>query len=100
MKVGLRPRKKGSGRMVAIKVNVARMTDIAQASGGAGGPFTSCVWPNRSITSRHGGGALACAAGRNPRQAIGKALAKAGRAIAKRSGAFAGLSKRRRRSRR
>jgi hypothetical protein len=62
--------------------------------------FEACVFA-AGISHAHKQAGYACAAGRNPRLALGRALQNAGKAIVtSRTGTFAGYSKLNRRSRR
>ena len=86
----------GSGRTVSSKVVVYRQPQV-----GVKGPFMACVSVGTGRTARGQPGVWrydakgawrACASGRNPRIALGRAFAKLGRGVAHRSGVFAGLA--------
>jgi hypothetical protein len=85
----------GPGRVVSSKVTVYRQPQV-----GVKTPFMACVsvgtgrtTPGHPNTWRYDpkGAWRECASGRNPRLAVGRAFAKLGRNIARRTGAFKGI---------
>ncbi len=90
-------RTQGAPRTISAKVQFYRTPQA-----GAGGQFLACASVKgrkmrRLLTfhvvpgAKHEAANRACASGRNPRLAAGRALAKLGRALAHRTGAFHGL---------
>ncbi len=81
-------------RRIASRISIARGIKIS-----AGDPsFQACVVVGAGKPSFKKN--MACAGGMSPRQAISKALKKAGAVVGKRSSAFAGLRRRSKRRRR
>lgn len=82
-------------RAVASHVTVRRAADPFLPN--AGLAFRACVLIGRKGTLKPGRkgrqGVFECASGKNPRVAIGKAMAKAGHAVARQRGAFAGYKR-------
>lgn len=93
-KVALRRRKPGTPKLVPARAHKVASIDIMiqrnPNAGKAKNSFEACA----SIPARksEGGEAYACAAGKNPRSAIGKAVKAAGARISARTGTFAGIS--------
>lgn len=91
-------RVQSAGRKVGAQITIYRTPQV-----GAPGNFLACAQVGKGRKMRqyttfrvHPGAAKeaefrACANGRNPRRAIGNALAKLGRKIAHRTGGFAGM---------
>lgn len=84
-----------AGKKVATHVRIYRTSQVGSTSN-----FMGCVavgtgrtTPGHPSTLRYDpkGAWQACASGKNPRLAVGRAFAKLGRALAHRSGAFNGL---------
>lgn len=93
IKPKLRARGTGRGTIIKSKVFVGRTW-----SHPGGGEFEACVIIGSAFGARKAGpSAPVCAIGKNPRVAVGLALTKAGAAIKKRTGAFAGFKRRKRR---
>ncbi len=78
---------------IGARVEIFRSSQV-----GAAGNFMACVRVGRGSKMPRAGGVVrphgayqTCASGRNPRLAAGRALAKLGRLLAHRTGAFHGL---------